>query len=51
MHVASAYHQPHMIYASLRDGHMMEPAAFKNHADEELVFLESLVGRTPAFKR
>lgn len=51
MHVIASYHQPHMIYGSMRDGHLMEPSAFKNHSDEELVFLESLVGRKPPFER
>ncbi len=47
--VASHYHQPHMIYAAMREGRMMEPSGVKNHSDEELVYLESLVGRVPAF--
>lgn len=47
--VSADYHEPHMIYASMRDGRMMEPSTFKNHADEELVFLEALVGRKPPF--
>lgn len=49
LHVSAYHHEPHMIFASMHDGTMMAPSPFKNHSDEELVFLESLVGRRPPF--
>jgi hypothetical protein len=46
----SGYHTPAMIYADMRAGQMMSGAEVKNHSDEELVMLESLVGRTSPVK-
>jgi hypothetical protein len=51
LRVSTGYHQPHVIHAAMQDGQMMAPAAFSNHSDAELVFLESLVGRVPAFDK
>jgi hypothetical protein len=49
--VRSSYHESHIIHAAPQDGRMMAPAAVRNHSDEELVLLESLVGRKPPFRR
>jgi hypothetical protein len=46
----SGYHTPAMIHADTRAGRMMSGAEVKNHSDEELVMLESLVGRTSPVK-
>lgn len=49
--VVSGYHAPNFIYSAMKDGTMMQKAAFVNHTDEELVMLEKLVGRTPPFAK
>jgi hypothetical protein len=49
--VLSGYHSPNIIYAMNKDGAMMQKAQFTNHTDDELVMLEKLVGRKPAFGR
>lgn len=49
--VLAGYHTPNVIYAAMKDGAMMHKAEFANHTDEELVTLEKLVGRKPAFGR
>jgi hypothetical protein len=46
----SGYHTPAMIYADMGAGQTMSGAEVKNHTDEELVMLESLVGRTSPVK-
>lgn len=48
----SGYHTPTMIYARLHAGKMMADAEVKDHTDQELIMLESLVGRvSPVLKR
>jgi hypothetical protein len=47
--VVSGYHTPNYIHAEMKDGAMMQKARFINHTDDELVMLEALVGRKPAF--
>jgi hypothetical protein len=47
--VLAGYHTPNVVYAQMKDGAMMQKAQFANHTDEELVRLEKLVGRRPAF--
>lgn len=47
--VLSGYHSPNIIYAEKKDGAMMQKAQFINHTDRELIMLEKLVGRKPAF--
>jgi hypothetical protein len=46
----SGYHTPAMIYADMRAGQTMTGAEVKNHTDDELILLESLVGRTSPVK-
>jgi hypothetical protein len=48
--IISGYHTPAMIYADKRAGKMMGGAEVKNHTDEELIMLESLVGRISPVK-
>jgi len=48
--IISGYHTPAMIYADKRAGKRMGGAEFKNHTDEELIMLESLVGRISPVK-
>jgi len=49
--VLAGYHTPNVIYADMKEGSMMHKAEYANHTDEELVMLEKLVGRKPAFGR
>lgn len=49
--VKTTHHEQPLILRE--DGSIMsaEPAPFRNHSDEELILLESLVGREPPFVR
>jgi len=47
--VLAGHHTAHVIHADAADGAMIREAEFSNHADEELVMLERLFGRKPAF--
>ena len=49
--VISGHHAPNIVYADMKNGHMMEKAPVRNHTDEELIMLERLVGRKPPFVR
>jgi hypothetical protein len=49
-HLISGYHTAAMIYADMRAGQTMAGAEVKKHTDEELIMLESLVGRTSPVK-
>lgn len=42
-------HHDHPLTIAAHGPHMMAPANVKNHRDDELVLLESLVGRSPPF--
>jgi hypothetical protein len=41
--------EPVYILAKLKDGKAIRPAPFINHTDQELMLIETLVGRTPPF--
>lgn len=41
---------PRWVHAKPQDGKRITPAGFLNHSDEELMMLESLVGRTVPFQ-
>jgi hypothetical protein len=41
--------EPLYILAKPRDGKVIRPAPFINHTDQELMLIETLVGRTPPF--
>lgn len=48
--VVSQHHDaPRYILANPEGGKLIVPAPMKNHTDEELLLVESLVGRTPPF--
>ena len=48
--VVSQHHdKPLYILASAQAGQSIRPAEFKNHTDQELMLIETLVGRTPPF--
>lgn len=48
--VASKYHdKPLYIFATEPEGKNIRPAPFINHTDQELMLIETLVGRTPPF--
>lgn len=50
MTVASKYHdQPLYILADAPAGKNIRPAPFINHTDQELMLIETIVGRTPPF--
>lgn len=49
--VLSGYHTPNIVYAAMKDGAMMQKAQLANHADDELVMLEKIVGRRPPFAK
>ncbi len=48
--VVSEHHdRPLYILANAQAGQSIRPAEFKNHTDQELMLIETLVGRTPPF--
>jgi hypothetical protein len=48
--VASKHHdKPLYILANEQPGKNIRPAGFINHTDQELMLIETLVGRTPPF--
>ena len=48
--VESEHHdRPLYILANAQAGQSIRPAEFKNHTDQELMLIETLVGRTPPF--
>ncbi len=48
--VISTHHDaPRYIVANPEGGKLILPAPMKNHTDEELMLVETLVGRTPPF--
>ena len=48
--VESRHHnEPVYILAKAREGKSIRPAPFINHTDQELMLIETLVGRTPPF--
>lgn len=44
-----SWHHDHPVYLPADSAQVTLPAELKNHTDEELVLLESLVGRVPSF--
>jgi hypothetical protein len=48
--VDAGYHEPRYILHDAPAGQRIRKAGFRNHSDEELTLIESLVGRTPAFR-
>jgi len=46
---ASHHDEPLYILAKARDGKTIRPAPFINHTDQELMLIETLVGRVPPF--
>ncbi|HXE39018.1 MAG TPA: hypothetical protein VN639_11105 [Azonexus sp.] len=44
-----SWHHDHPVYLPADSAQITLPAKLKNHTDEELVLLESLVGRVPSF--
>ena len=47
--VNATHHNAHIVHAKAQDGSIFEPAPMRDHHDEELILLESLVGRKPPF--
>lgn len=47
--VAASHHDAPKYIISEASGNRIEPAPFKNHDDEELLLIETLVGRTPPY--
>lgn len=48
--VATQHHEhPRYVYRAAKDGSLIHKAPMKNHRDDELMLLETLVGRTPPF--
>jgi len=48
--VAAKHHdKPLYILANEKPGQNIRAASFKNHTDQELMLIETLVGRTPPF--
>lgn len=48
--VDAGHHESRYVLAPGASGKRMQKGGFKNHTDDELVLIESLVGRTPAFR-
>ena len=40
---------PVYVLAKAKEGHSIRPAPFINHTDQELMLIETLVGRQPPF--
>lgn len=47
---AQHHDAPRWVYAQPQNGRRIVPAGFRNHTDDELIFLEALVGREVPFK-
>lgn len=48
--IVSTHHSaPRYVLAESKRGNIIRPAPFKNHSDEELLLIETLVGRTTPF--
>lgn len=48
--VDAGHHDPRYVLPRGASGKRLQKASFKNHTDDELTLIESLVGRTPAFR-
>jgi hypothetical protein len=47
--VIATHHNPHLVSKYKKGAFSMQPHEMKNHHDDELRMLESLVGRKPIF--
>jgi len=47
--VSATHHNAHIVHAQAQGGSLFESAPVRDHYDEELQLLESLVGRKPPF--
>jgi hypothetical protein len=47
--VATHHDKPLYITSKAQAGKNIQPAGFKNHSDQELMLIETLVGRSPPF--